>query len=385
MKKFKNDKNNFIIAGLLTIILLMVVVYAAFATQLNIKGNALISSTWNVQVTDIAVKEKIGSAEDDEKVTSYNNENGLTAIFKADLSTPGDSITYDVTIKNLGTLDAILEKITTSTQTESDVITFDVSGIKKDDILKSQETTHLFVKITFKDIAEGQGQPTTTASDLKVILDYVQYANANGGSVTPTPTGIAYHIGDQLTLQDNTEWVVVENSSEENETVRIMSKHNIAPNLVLSETNLGTALFKSNDYGIAFDTNGSTDYTETSTKNYLENIVEPLIAKSLDIDNSNSLNIGIWGYEELTNLGCSVDLNTMIKVQPLADSITCDNTFAWYNYVFQNTNSWLNLGWDSWDVWYVDNTGNLSNAISTNSSTYGVRPIITVSKDKIKI
>lgn len=384
MKKFKNDKKNFIIAGLLTIILLMVVVYAAFATQLNIKGNALISSTWNVQVTDIAVKEKIGSAEDDEKVTSYNNENGLTAIFKADLSTPGDSITYDVTIKNLGTLDAILEKITTSTQTESDVITFDVSGIKKDDILKSQETTHLFVKITFKDIAEGQGQPTTTASDLKVILDYVQYANANGGS-TPTPTGIAYHIGDQLTLQDNTEWVVVENSSEENETVRIMSKQNIAPNLVSSETNLGTALFKSNDYGIAFDTNGSTIYTETSTKNYLENIVQPLIAKSLNVDNSNTLNIGIWGYDELTNLGCSVDLNTMIKVQPLADSITCDNTFAWYNYVFQNTNSWLNLGWDSWDVWYVDSAGNLSNAVSTNSSTYGVRPIITINKDKVKI
>lgn len=384
MKKFKNDKKNFIIAGLLTIILLMVVVYAAFATQLNIKGNALISSTWNIQITDISVKEKSDSAEDDDKVTSYNNENGLTAIFKANLSTPGDSITYDVTIKNLGTLDAILEKITTSTQTESDVITFDVSGIKKDDILKSQETTHLFVKITFKDIAEGQGQPTTTASDLKVILDYVQYANANGGS-TPTPTGIAYHIGDQLTLQDNTEWVVVENSSEENETVRIMSKQNIAPNLVSSETNLGTALFKSNDYGIAFDTNGSTDYTETSTKNYLENIVQPLIAKSLSVDNPSTLNIDIWSYDELTNLGCDVSLDTFITVQPLANTITCNNNVAWYSNVFQNTNSWVDLGWDTWDVWSVDSTGNFSNIVSTNSSTYGVRPIITINKDKVKI
>lgn len=94
----KRKKNNIIIGSLLAVVLLMAVGYAAFSTVLNIQGTGSISSSWNIKITNVEVSNIVGEASDAEGTTWED----LTATINSNLVSPGDSITYDVTIRNLG-------------------------------------------------------------------------------------------------------------------------------------------------------------------------------------------------------------------------------------------------------------------------------------------
>lgn len=98
MKKRKN----MVIVCLLLAVLCLSIAYAAFATTLTINGNANISSDeWNVEITDIHVKTKTGNADG-----GTPTHTKTTATFDAKLITPGDSVTYEVTITNKGSITA---------------------------------------------------------------------------------------------------------------------------------------------------------------------------------------------------------------------------------------------------------------------------------------
>ena len=51
--RFKTKQRNYIILGLCSILLLMAAGYAAFRSQLTIKGTSNITSEWKVLITDI--------------------------------------------------------------------------------------------------------------------------------------------------------------------------------------------------------------------------------------------------------------------------------------------------------------------------------------------
>ena len=61
---------------------------------------------------------------------------------------PGDSITYDITIANQGTIDAVLKTIT-KTDTSNSAILFETSGVNEGDELKATETVVMQVKVTY--------------------------------------------------------------------------------------------------------------------------------------------------------------------------------------------------------------------------------------------
>ena len=61
---------------------------------------------------------------------------------------PGDSITYDITIANQGTIDAVLKTIT-NTDTSNSAILFEISGVNEGDELKATETVVMQVKVTY--------------------------------------------------------------------------------------------------------------------------------------------------------------------------------------------------------------------------------------------
>ncbi len=109
-----NEKNkNVLIGGLLAIVLVMAVGYAAFATQLNINGTANITSKWDVRFDNskqdgagvIDSTTGLGGATAPTGSITYSNDD-LTANLTADLTQPGDSVLFTLTIKNSGTLSA---------------------------------------------------------------------------------------------------------------------------------------------------------------------------------------------------------------------------------------------------------------------------------------
>jgi len=172
-------KRNIVIGALCGVLLLMSVGYAAFNSTLNIKGTSSISSNWDISITNVVSKNIVGEASN-AKDPEWDN---LTASVEANLTNPGDSIEYDVTIENRGTINAKLEKVTLS-DTKNSAIKFTSSGIKEGEVLNAGSSAVLTIKIEYdKNVT---GQPGETTSELKVTLDYVQANVGEGGIAIPS-------------------------------------------------------------------------------------------------------------------------------------------------------------------------------------------------------
>lgn len=105
---------NILIGGLLAIVLVMAVGYAAFATQLNINGTANITSSWHVGFDTsktsgsdvIAPTTGLSGATAPSGSVSYGDDQHAT--INAKLNQPGDQVKFTLTILNTGSLDANL-------------------------------------------------------------------------------------------------------------------------------------------------------------------------------------------------------------------------------------------------------------------------------------
>ncbi len=192
----QRNKNLFI-GGLLAIVLVMAVGYAAFATQLNINGTATIESRWEVKITDISVSgDPTGTAT---SKSSAVTEGNLAATFESELVAPGDSVTYNVTVENTGTLPAKLNAITfnqtnngTGTAEAGDAvenqgtsyegdnaIVYSYTGISVNSTLAAANDSDtdkvtFQVTVTYNDKIKTQPDAKQLKSNLKMVLSYVQ-------------------------------------------------------------------------------------------------------------------------------------------------------------------------------------------------------------------
>lgn len=168
------DKKNILIGALLFAIVIMSVGYAAFATQFEINGGATIGGNWNVEI--VGITPQITGTASDETATFT----ATTATFAATLMKPGDSITYTITVKNKGTIDAKLSSITLTPQTTvsasgegSDAILYDiVSQPAAESELKAGESVDIVVKVTYD--ANVTTVPTVTTRSFTGVFEYVQ-------------------------------------------------------------------------------------------------------------------------------------------------------------------------------------------------------------------
>ena len=163
----QRKKNNIIIVSLCAAVLLMAVGYAAFSSILNIKGTSSISGNWKVLITNVVNKNIVGSASNKEE-PSWED---LTATFKTNLVSPGDSIEYDITIENRGNLNATLDKITL-TDSNNEAIKFTSSGLEEGSELNAGVTATLTVKVEYDNNVTTQ--PESTEGTFTVTLDYSQ-------------------------------------------------------------------------------------------------------------------------------------------------------------------------------------------------------------------
>jgi len=173
----EKKKRNIIIGALCTVLLLMAVGYAAFSSILNIKGTTNISSNWDIRITNVESKNVVGSASNAQD-PDWDN---LTATFKTNLEVPGDSIEYDVTVENKGTLNAKLDKIN-MTSSNNPAIKFTTTGLTEGDKLGAGSSAILTVKVEYLTGVEVDNE--NLSANLTVTLDYVQSNVGEGGIAT---------------------------------------------------------------------------------------------------------------------------------------------------------------------------------------------------------
>lgn len=160
-------KKTIVMLILVVAICIMTTGYAILQQQLNISGTSSIDSTWKVEIISINEKDIEGDASS--SVTpSFTS---TTANFKVSLLNPGDSITYEIKIKNSGTLDAKVDSYSVEMD-ENDAIVYEVSGVADGDLLNAGEEKTVSIKVSFK--TGYIGQPSITTKDIKVIINYIQ-------------------------------------------------------------------------------------------------------------------------------------------------------------------------------------------------------------------
>ncbi len=303
----KNKKRNIIIGSLCAVVLLMAVGYAAFQTVLNISGTSNIMSSWSVKITGVTTKNIVGTASNNGNPTFEN----LSATFKTNLQAPGDSIEYDITVKNEGTLNAKLDDIVLS-DTNNPAIKFTASGMTKGDVITAGSTKILTVKVEY--ISSVSEQPTNTTSTLTVDLDYSQATGTtpSGESAADKLIATAVTTGDGLYADTYEEGRYVYKGASPNNFITF----NGEPWRIMAVEADGTLKIRKNGSirNMVWDSSNSNNWARPATLNtYLNNdYYNSLSNNEQSLIQSHAYGVGAVTYYNTDLTGQIADENATI-------------------------------------------------------------------------
>ncbi len=165
---------NFLIGGLVAVVLIMAIGYAAFAQQLNINGTATIASKWDVHIKSITPATPVGTA----KSISATVDNNSKATFNTELVSPGDSLTYTVVVENSGTLDATVADngVIFNEGSNNQAIKYTYSEIATGTKITQGSTISFTITITYDDSITSQPASDQLTNTLEMILEFEQDA-----------------------------------------------------------------------------------------------------------------------------------------------------------------------------------------------------------------
>ena len=163
----ENMHKSSVIMVLVAVVLIMSIGYAAIKKKLTINGTSTIASSWDIYIEDIAVNNKTLDAEN----VSASVDDKLSATFQANLVSPGSSVTYDVTVKNGGNLNAKLDSLT-FTDSNNEAILYSYAGINENDVINAGDTQTFTITVQFNN--SYTQMPENKTSSVKMILTYVQ-------------------------------------------------------------------------------------------------------------------------------------------------------------------------------------------------------------------
>ena len=329
-KRLNRTNRNYIIMGLCAILLIMGVGYAAFSSQLKISGTSNIATNFLVKITGIEVSSKSGGAADKPDVTTYND---TSATFGTTLQTPGDSITYDITIENKGTIDAVLKTIS-KTDASNSAILFETSGVNEGDPLNVGEIATMQVKVTYNPSVESQ--PTDLDSTLKVDLTYEQSESV---VTPPEPSG--------MTPEDLKELVVSEGDglyADEYEPGKYTYKGANPNNYITFNNEMWRIISIGADNTIkimrnesignqVWDADYSNDWETSDIKSYLNETYLPTITVNNDKIVSHTWSVGAVTYNNTDLAGQINDENGTQSQNASVGMITASE------YLRANTNT----------------------------------------------
>jgi len=194
MKSFFRNKNNIII-GLCAVVILMGIGFAAFSQRLQIGDTTVTNSDWNVYIKSAVAGTPVGGATGSAQVVDR-----ASAKLTASLSSPGDSVTYTITVANDGNIDAILDLITLSASNDDSVIKYSYSGIVEDEELLAESEKSFTVKIEYDSNKTGTVTDAQKQNTLTLDLDFVQ--KTEDTVVTPSETAASMLASKAVTSGD---------------------------------------------------------------------------------------------------------------------------------------------------------------------------------------
>ena len=366
-----------VVVVLLIVFMGLTIAFAALSTTLNINGTAYLDAAkWRIRFENLSSPTKIGSATTTGTAKIEETKSAEINGINVNLSTPGDKVTYTVDLVNKGTINAKIDNIekTVLTQEQQRYLTFKVTDqngyeIKQGDILEKGETKKITITIEFiKDLTKEDLPKQTSTISLSYKLNFVQ-TDDKVTSVSQENNFKTYSVGDEFCLENECFYVIKDNGT----TVDALAKQNVntktnrqdatANTLAYSKTNywsdpLGKLLSK---YGTKYPANvfDSNSLLYAPTQNY-NNYLKNTLGKT-------SVDARLITYEELTGLGCN------------ESERTCTSAPSWV----YATKYWTASVYGKNNVWRVRSYGDFGSFNFDESGSFGLRPVITISKSEI--
>jgi len=367
MKNFFKNKNNIII-GLCAILILMGIGFAAFSQRLEIGDTTVTNSDWNVYIKSAVAGTPVGDATGSAQVVDR-----ASAKLTANLSSPGDSVTYTITVANDGNIDAVLDLITLSASNNDSVIKYSYAGIEEDEELLAQTETSFTVTIEYDSTKTGTATAEQKQNTLTLDLDYVQKTSgggsSGGSSAASTLIASAVTSGDGLYEDafetgryvykgadpNNYIWLDLNGDSTktDNETYRIVAVESDNTIKVVADTNIGKIVF---DPGYSTAIDGITSASSTEGTRYSSTSTDYCYSSS----ESTYYGCNVWG-SKTTMLDSSGNNITVMPIQ--AGSTT--------TYTLPTNEAYLNTYLNTTFLNSIDT--DLQNKIATH--TYNVGPL----------
>ena len=386
-------KNKSIYIVLIVVLLIGVTIgYAVINTTLNINGKSNISkNTWDVYFDNVVVKEESVEAV---KIPTIMDK--TTVDFEVALNLPGDFYEFTVDVVNDGSIDAMIESINKTpplTFEQQKYLNYIIEYQNKEQILfkqlvKSGEFVRIKVRVEYRSDVLEEDMPTTNETlNLGFIINYVQADNTginvnNNGilnsGVKPVANGSLDAIGTIVTIGDQQFYTI----GTEGENVKLLSMYNL---YVGGEYNNGWTPYGSEATGKQDSTmlgyvsgqsisKGTTAFSSDTQKgtnysDYNGSIVEGYVNAYKDSLEGEEYGIDVVEArlitkEELEGLGCS------------SSSHSCSSAPSW----IYATCYWSGSANDTSRVWFVASDVDLGDSAYGNAASYGVRPVIIISK-----
>ena len=381
MEKQRREKV-LVVVVLLIVIVGLTVAFAALSTTLNINGTAYLDAAkWGIRFENLSSPTKIGSATTTGTAKIEESKAAEITGMNVSLSIPGDKIVYTVDLVNKGTINAKIDNIekTVLTQEQQRYLTFKVTDkngyeIKQGDILSAGETKKITITIEFiKDLTKEDLPKQTSTISLSYKLNFVQTdekvtSGSQGGNEK------TYAVGDEFCLENECFNVIKDNGT----TVDAFAKQNVNTESNRQDANANTLAFEENTgsrYGYWADKTSDHNLLSKYGTKYPANVFdsnsllyEPVQNYKTYLKNTlgkTSVDARIITYEELTSLGCS--------------GRACKSAPSWV----YSTQYWTASANDNINLSVVLSDGYLGGRSFDNSMTFGLRPVITISKSDI--
>lgn len=169
--------------GIILLIIGLSLGYAVLSSNLNINGTSHINNaTWNIYWDNVQVT--TGSV----TASTPNISNGTTVSYNVTLTNPGDYYEFTVDAVNAGSINAIIDSITTTLNdgpmtSLPSYLTYSLTNENGDEIavgqeLNSGETKKYKFRIDYKkDVNQNQLPTSDEDLEIKVVIVYVQNPN----------------------------------------------------------------------------------------------------------------------------------------------------------------------------------------------------------------
>jgi len=375
MKNFFKNKNNIII-GLCAVVVLMGIGFAAFSQRLQIGDTTVTNSDWNVYIKSVTAGTPVGKATGSGQVVDR-----ATAKLTANLQSPGDSVTYTITVANDGNIDAVLDVITLSASNNDSVIKYSYAGITEDEELLAESEKSFTVTIAYDFTKTGTVTEEQKQNTLTLDLDFVQKTSGS-----PEPEVATFNMkgidiplvttGDGLYADtyengryvyrgadpDNYVCLSADETCSEDDMYRIVAQETDGTLKVIKNVSIGTATWN-NASSLAYVTKKRNNY-EIDNKVYSASVGQGGCTVDVTWGNtavSTYLN-DIW-YESLISVlpndllivEGEFDIGIILEDDSLSDAIAEEKASTWNgnvglisitDYIRASTNSSCNSIYD---------------------------------------